>query len=78
MPFEHTTPHQLYDPDRPRKTIQSWDEVPTFADECEAVEFFDTHELGDEFWDNAPPISAEERALMDRIRANRRARTEQR
>ena len=78
--MSHARHSRLHPPHRPedRIVIHSPDDIPDFVDECDQVEFWATHELGDEFWDNAPPISAEERALMDRIRANRRARTAQR
>ena len=72
MPNEHTVQHLPWDPNRPRIVIHSLDEIPAFTNECEEVEFWDTHEMSDELWDSLPAIPDEELAHLDRIRAQRR------
>ena len=42
---------------RPMTTIHSADEIPAFASERDEAEFWDTHTLGDEFWENAPGLA---------------------
>lgn len=42
---------------RPIIEIHSPDEIPAFASEREEAEFWDTHSLGDEFWENAPALA---------------------
>ena len=38
-----------------RIVVQSWDEVPEFADQCEEHGFWSTHEMGDEFVESVGP-----------------------
>jgi hypothetical protein len=38
------------------KTIESWDEVPAFADENEEAEFWATHDLGKRLLDQMQPV----------------------
>lgn len=57
-----------------RITIHSWDEVPQFANEDEEWEFWSTHEMGDELWDQAESLSEEERTLFGRIQARHTSR----
>lgn len=71
MPFEHSTRHPHRDTDKPREVIHSLEEIPTFADECEEVAFWDTHELSDELWGSLPPIPDSESTRLERIRAGR-------
>ena len=71
MPFEHTRQHPRWDPDRPRTVIRSLDEIPPFADECEEVALWDTHELSDELWDALSPLPDDEVARQERIRTKR-------
>lgn len=72
MPNQHTVHHSPWDPNHPRAVIHSLDEIPAFADECEEVEFWDTHEMSDELWDSLPAIPDDELARLDGIRARRR------
>ena len=71
MPSEHTIQHRPWDSNRPRTVINSLKEIPAFANECEEVEFWDTHEMSDELWDSLPPIPDDEFARLDRFRAKR-------
>jgi hypothetical protein len=60
MTARHNPPH---DPTRwptERIVVHSWDEVPAFVDECEEQEFWSTHEMGDEFFENVEPDAATE------------------
>lgn len=55
MTAEHNPSH---DPARwptERIVVHGWDDVPEFADECEEQEFWSTHEMGDEFFENVEP-----------------------
>jgi hypothetical protein len=42
------------DPDRPLITIHSLDDLPAFAGEAEEHEFWGTHSIADELWDQLP------------------------
>jgi len=55
-PARHTIEHVTFDPNRLKAVVHSLDEIPAFRDECEEVQFWDTHELSDELWDSLPPV----------------------
>jgi hypothetical protein len=50
-------------------TVHGRDDVPQFANEDEEWEFWRTHELGDDVWDQAESLSNEERLLFEQIQA---------
>lgn len=41
-------------------TIHNLDEIPAFADERDEHEFWSTHQLSDELWDQAAPLEPDE------------------
>jgi hypothetical protein len=51
--------------------IHSWDEVPPNMTEAEEDEFWRTHALGDELFENPEPLDADEAELLARIRRRR-------
>lgn len=40
--------------------IHSLDEIPSFRDECEEVEFWNTHAMSDELWESLRPVAESE------------------
>jgi hypothetical protein len=54
--------------------IHRWDEAPPNMTESEEDEFWRTHALGDELFDDAGPPDADEVELLDRIRRQRAKR----
>jgi hypothetical protein len=71
MSFEHTREHPQWNPNRPRSIIHSLDEIPSFADECAEVAFWDAHEMSDELMDSLPPLPDKDLARLERIRMKR-------
>lgn len=55
-----------------RIVVQSMDEVPNFASECEEVEYWDTHELAADLFQRGP-LEPDEEAALARIRERRTA-----
>ena len=55
MTAKHNPQHDPARWPKERIIVHSWDDVPTFADECEEHEFWSTHEMGDEFFENVAP-----------------------
>ena len=55
MRAKHNPPHNPAGRPKERIIVHSWDEVPVFANECEEHEFWSTHEMGDEFFENVEP-----------------------
>jgi hypothetical protein len=51
--------------------IHSWDEVPPNMTESEEDEFWRTHTLGDELFENPESVDADEAELLNRIRHER-------
>ena len=51
--------------------VHSWDEVTPNMTEAEEDEFWRTHSLGDELFENPEPLNAAEAAILDRIRRRR-------
>jgi hypothetical protein len=70
MMTEHNPQHSPPRWPKERIVVHSWDEVPQFANECEEHEFWSTHEMGDEFFDNVRP---EDYADLPPPRPRRRA-----
>jgi hypothetical protein len=62
------------DAGRPREIIHSLDEIPAFADECDEVAFWDTHEMSEELMESLPELPTEELARLALIRAKRQRR----
>ena len=50
----------MADEQDPYIVIHSLDEIPDFASEKEEAEFWDTHELSDELWDQLPRVPEDE------------------
>lgn len=55
-PVRHTIEHAKVDPNHLKTVVHSLDAIPTFRDECEEVEFWDTHTLSDELWESLPSV----------------------
>ncbi|MGD9893683.1 MAG: CopG family antitoxin [Dehalococcoidia bacterium] len=55
-PVRHTIEQEEFDPNQRKTVVHSLDAIPTFRDECEEVEFWDTHELSDELWESLPSV----------------------
>jgi hypothetical protein len=55
-PVRHSIEHTTFDPNQLKTVVHSLDAVPTFRDECEEVEFWDTHTLSDELWESLPAV----------------------
>ena len=51
---------QLTDPDRPLIIIHNLDDLPAFAGEAEEHEFWGTHSIADELWDQLPAVPDDE------------------
>ncbi len=47
-------------PQRPLRTVDRIEEIPSFADEAEEHAFWATHELSDTLWDQAEPLQPDE------------------
>lgn len=60
MTSRHDPPHDPALWPKERMVVHSWDEAPEFADECEEHEFWSTHEMGDECFENVEPAAADE------------------
>jgi transcriptional regulator with XRE-family HTH domain len=58
---------------RPVTVIHSPDEIPANMTECEEHVFWETHDMGDEFFENVEP-DPEDEAVIERIRASRAQR----
>src|SRR5438093_1456497 len=54
--------------------IHIWDDVPPDMTEAEEDEFWRTHALGDELFENQEPLDTDEAALLERIRRSRAER----
>lgn len=48
------------DPDRPLITIYSLADLPAFTSEAEEHEFWGTHSIADELWDQLPTVPDDE------------------
>lgn len=51
--------------------IHNWDQVPANMTEAEEDEFWRTHTLADELFENPEPLDADEAELLDRARRRR-------
>jgi hypothetical protein len=67
----HSRKHERVQPND-RIIVHNMDEVPEFADECEEVEYWDTHEPAAELFQRAP-LDPDEEAALARIRERRTA-----
>jgi hypothetical protein len=76
MRYEDLKPEDFYQP--PGGTIEvinSWNEVPEFKDEAEAVAFWETHTLAEHLWSEKRGLSpAARRYLKEHPEARRPSR----
>ena len=76
MRYEDMKPEDFYQPtDGKMDVINSWDEVPQFKDETQAVAFWETHTLADHLWSKKRGLSpAARRYLAEHPEARRPSR----
>jgi hypothetical protein len=67
----HRRKHETSTPGE-RIIVHNMDDVPTFASECEEVEYWDTHELAADVFQRGP-LDPDEEAALARIRERRAA-----
>ncbi len=56
----HSIDHQRRTPGQSMIPVRSLDEIPSFRDECEEHEFWSTHSIADELWDQLPTVPDDE------------------